>query len=148
MLRAATATLALTPALYAIVPAVARKFDVLGGVERNKPYRDDYLYVFSPWSVLEDSAERLSRHAVALAGKRGLILVEDSMARHAIRYRALRDGNSEVMIRWEWEDEMIRSAVAEGRPVVLVPKDVSRRTEDPPVASWQRIGDLYLLNGQ
>ena len=56
-MRAATATLALTPALYAIVPAVARRFDVLGGVERNKPYRDDYVYVFSPWSVVEDSAE-------------------------------------------------------------------------------------------
>ena len=145
-MRAATATLALTPALYAIVPAVARRFDILRGVERNKPYRDDYVYVFSPWSVLEDSAERLSRHAVTLAGKRGLILVEDSMARYAIRYRALRDGEDGVMFGWEWEDEMIRSATVEGRPVVLVPRDVSLRAEDPPVGSWERIGDLYLLN--
>ena len=140
------ALLVLTPALYALAPAVARNLDVLASVARNKPYRDDYVYLFTPWSVVERSAETMSRHAVRLAGRRGLIVVEDPMAEFAIRYRASRDGEKDLTVTCDARPENITLAVESGRAVVLVPRNADAPGIDPPVGSWVRNGDLYLLD--
>jgi hypothetical protein len=137
--------LALTPVWYTVVPGVARRFDVLRSVARNKPYRDDYAYVFTPWSVVERSAEIMSRHAVGLAGQSGLILVEDPMARFAIRYQAVRSGMEGLQITQDLAPEAVVEAAGAGRTVVLVPMNADAPQTDPPIGLWKRMGDLYKL---
>ncbi len=138
--------LALTPLLYAFTPALARRFDVLSFIERHKPYRDDYVYLFTPWSVVERSAERMSREAVDLAADNGVIIVEDRMAEFAVRYRVIRNGKTGIMITREMEPKDFVRAVEEGRPIVLVPRSVDKPITLPLAGSWRRIGDLYILN--
>jgi hypothetical protein len=145
MLTVAAVLLALTPVIYALVPPAARKLGVLESVARHKPYRDDYEYVFAPWSVVERSAEQMSRDAVALAGERGLILVEDPMAEFAVRYRVIRDGLEGVVVTGGITMERVNAAISENRPVVLVPTNVDVPKADPPAGRWKRVGDLYLL---
>ena len=144
-LTAVLLLLALTPVVYAFVPSVARGFGVLRSVAHHKPYRDDYVYLFIPWSVVEDSAERMSRQAVALTGNDGLILVEDPMAEFAVRYRALRNGLDDRQVTRSVTAGLIQRAVGEARRVVLVPLNADAPKTDAPVGSWKRIGDLYLL---
>ena len=144
-LIASTVFLSLTPLVYAAVPNIARRCGVLRSVGRHKPYRDDYVYLFTPWSFVERSAERMSRQAVTLAGDSGVILIEDSMAEFAIRYRALQDRLDGVLITRAITPELIANAHRHGRPVVLVPHTVAEPPSPPPVGSWQRIGDLYRL---
>lgn len=138
--------LALTPLLYAFTPALARRFDVLRFIERHKPYRDDYVYLFTPWSVVERSAERMSREAVDLAADNGIIIVEDRMAEFAVRYRVIRDGKTAIEITREMEPKDFVRAVEEGRPIVLVPRSVDKPITLPLAGSWRRMGDLYILN--
>jgi hypothetical protein len=141
----AVVMLASTPPAYIAARALARRLDVLRGVARDKPYRDDYVYLFTPWSVVERSAERMSRHAVELAGERGLIFVEDPMAAYAVRYRVLRAGRGDVRITEDVTPDRFRRAVARNRTVVLVPARVSAPQTVPPTGAWHRVGDLYVL---
>jgi hypothetical protein len=142
----ATALLALTPVLYGFAPGVARGFDILADVARNKPYRDDYVYIFTPWSVVERSAEIMSRQAVELGGKHGLIIVEDTMGSYAVRYHALRSGMEGQTITREVAPERIIEAVGAGRTVVLVPHNIEAPRAEPPIGIWRRDGDLYVLD--
>ena len=144
VLAAAAVFLALTPVTYAVAVAVARELDALGTLARNKPYRDDYVYALIPWSVAERSAERMSRHAVELAGPGGVIIVEDAMADFAVRYQALRSSDEPPQVVAEL-GEAAERAVAESRTVVLVPRDRDSPKLDPPVGRWNRVGDLYIL---
>ena len=143
-LLAATVFLALTPVTYAIAVAIARETDALGTLARNKPYRDDYVYALIPWSVVERSAEQMSRHAVELAGPGGVIIVEDAMADFAVRYQALRSSDEPPQVIAELTEAAER-AVAESRTVVLVPMDRDAPRTDPPAGLWHRVGDLYVL---
>lgn len=146
---AAIIMLAATPAVYAAAPPIARWFGVLEGVARHKPYRDDYVYLLTPWSVVERSADRMGREAVALAGPDGVILVEDPMGRPAVRYHAHRSGWTDLLVlavpagQPEWVADLSRQMATNGRRVVLVPADVTR--EPPAEVSWRRVGELYLL---
>lgn len=133
-----------TPFAYIAVPALARRMDALGYFNRNKPYRDDYIYLFRPWSVLERSAERMSREAVDLAGPTGVIIVEDQMAKYAVRYQVARAGRS-VPVVDELAPRDFEEAAAAGRSIVLVPQDVDQPITHPLTASWRRVGDLYVL---
>jgi len=142
---AAWALLGLTPCAYALLPDLGRHCNVLAGVERHKPYRDDYEYVFTPWSIVERSAERMSREAVALAGADGIIVVEDRMAEFAVRYQALRAEYDELEIISNLSAETASRAVDARKPVVLVPANAETPRSEPPIGSWQRVGDLYLL---
>ena len=141
----AWAMLGLTPVLYAMVPDWARQYRVLESVEHRKPYRDDYDYLFTPWSIAESSAERMGREAVALAGADGIIVVEDRMAEFAVRYKALRADYDELQILSSLPAETARNAVEARRSVVLVPANRESPRIEPPVGTWQRVGDLYLL---
>jgi hypothetical protein len=146
-IAAACGLLGLTPCLYAVLPDVARHGKVLASVERHKPYRDDYVYLFTPWSIVERSAERMSRGAVALAGADGIVIVEDRMAEFAVRYQALRADYDELQILNNLPAELAREALDAHRPVVLVPANREAPRIQPPVGTWRQIGDLYLLVG-
>jgi len=147
---AAVLLLLATPGVYALAAPIARHFNVLARFIRHKPYRDDYVYLLTPWSVVERSAERMSREAVTLAGPRGLILVEDGMASFAIAYRALRAGWPELQIKVlsaSQRDKILANARQEakgGRRVVLVPENVER--QPPPHLLLTRRGDLYTFD--
>ncbi|MFH0983848.1 MAG: glycosyltransferase family 39 protein [Planctomycetota bacterium] len=144
VLAVALVLLTTTPVVYAVFPPLARHFHLLRSVARNKPYRDDYIYLLVPWSVVERSAERMSREAVEGAGEHGLIVVEDSMAAFAVRYRALRAGRSALEIICPPDSTAMLRAIESGRPVILVPANAGAPSTPPPFGSWQRAGDLYL----
>ena len=136
----------LTPAFYGLAPAVARRIEALQTLQRGKPYRDDYEYVFAPWSVVDASAETMGREAARLAGDHGLILVEDDMASFAVRYAVWRAGAAGVAIAVSGDHVNIAEALASGRAVVLVPRNVAAlSTPDPVPGHWERAGDLYVL---
>ncbi len=145
VLGVAVAALALTPGVYALVPFAARRLGVLGDLEHRKPYRDDYVYLFQPWAVVETSADRMGREAVAMAGDTGLIHVEDGMASAAVRYHQIRSGRPGLAISHNGRQDELSAAVHAGRTVVLVPADVANPRTPPPVGIWERTGDLYRL---
>jgi hypothetical protein len=148
----ALVSLAWTPALYAVAPyvartpVVARRLTALGWPEHRKPYRDDYVYALVPWSVLEDSAERMSRAAIEAAGPAGLIVCEGRMSEFAIRYRVMRGGFDGIAVAWAAEPAALEEATRAGRSVVLVPRLADAPSLSPPMGSWQRVGDVYVLD--
>lgn len=137
--------LVLTPVIYAFVPQMARRFDALSFFERNKPYRNDYNYLFLPWSVTEHSADRMSREAMELAGEQGVIVVEDRMAEFAVRYQLEIARRAGVTVSFDIEPLDFERFVDEGRTIVLVPRNADQPTTLPLRGSWQRKGDLYVF---
>jgi hypothetical protein len=129
-----------------MTPALLRRFDTLQFFKRNKPYRDDYAYLFHPWSVLERSADRMSREAVELAGESGVIIVEDGMAEYAVRYQAQRAARSRIAVVGELAPEDFQEAAGAGRAIVLVPHQADHPMTHPLTGTWQRKGDLYVLD--
>ncbi|MEZ4279207.1 MAG: hypothetical protein R3F21_06245, partial [Myxococcota bacterium] len=144
----AIALLVATPGIGVALKSLARSGDVLRDFSRNKPYRDDYDYLMTPWTVAEDSADRMSRHVLDLIGEDGLVVYEDYMARYCVVYQAMRQGRGEPSVvpdRDPRMETMVREAVAAGRAVVLIPWDRNRPRAAPPVGHWERAGDLYVL---
>ena len=142
----AVALLTVTPVLSAGAPLLAHRSTFLRRMLHNKPYRDDCVYLLTPWSVVETSAEKLSRHAVELAGDRGLVLIEDGMARFAVQYQALRRNLDQLQISTDTSPGSTAEAIRENRPVVLVPLDRDAPRTPAPIGAWRRVGDLYLLD--
>lgn len=142
---ASWALLVLTPFWYVFAPDAARRFDVLGYVERNKPYRDDYRYLLIPWSAWERSADRLSRHAVELAGENGVIIVEDKMAVFAVQYEVLRSNRDSIRVVRDLPASEMEAATQAGTKIVLIPSSINKPMTHPLTGSWQRVGDLYML---
>ncbi|MHC5111519.1 MAG: glycosyltransferase family 39 protein [Planctomycetota bacterium] len=131
-----------TPLFYAIAPVAARKLNILEDVDRRKPYRDDYTYILTPWSVVEDSAQRMSRHVVSLLADDTLIVIEDGMAEPAIRYQAWMAGKKAIeIVRY---DQLPGGQFGRNRPVVLVPLERDHPRLVVPAGQWQRDGDVYL----
>ncbi|MCP4251373.1 MAG: DUF2723 domain-containing protein [bacterium] len=144
VLAAAAVMLAGTPGVYFVASPIARRMHLLGTRVHNKPYRDDYLYLFIPWSVADRSADRMSRLAVELGGEDGLIIVEDGMAEFAVRYRAKRSRRPGLDIARRPTPDEIDAAIKAGRPVVLVPARRDQPRTDLPYGSWKRVGHLYV----
>ncbi|MFP4145784.1 MAG: ArnT family glycosyltransferase [Phycisphaeraceae bacterium] len=144
-LFAAALLLAVTPSLYAIAPRVAREANVLGSLERDKPYRDDYRYLLLPWSAAEVSAHRMSEAATDLAGPGGIIVARDGMGRFAIEYQLRRRGWENVELRSDLPAHLARDAAEQNRPVVLVPRSVSEPDLPDHVGPWLRQGEMYVL---
>lgn len=142
----ATILVLLTPAFYAAATAIARRTDLLASVARNKPYRDDYTYVLIPWSVAEDSADRLARDAVRLAGPGGLIIVEDQMAGYAVQYHARLADQPQPTVVSPKDTKPMDRAIAENRTIVLVPQERNHPHTDCPRGAWRPNGELYLMN--
>ena len=142
----AAGLLLLTPLIYLQAPELARASGWVEPFERNRPYRDDYTYLFHPWRHHETSAGDMSRHAVELAGERAIIISPNQMAMYAIRYQLHREQRDGVELERTFHSSLARLADRHDRPVVLVPRD----RDDPddgvvlPWGRWVREGDLYL----
>jgi hypothetical protein len=134
--------LALTPAIYAATPALASHFNALGDLARDKPYRDDYRYLFWPWAVTERSAERMAEHAVSLAEPGDLLIVEDPMGRFAVQYALWRDDREPVVLD-RWDESVADQAARADRAVVLVPRRVNQPAPASYGGTWQADGPLY-----
>jgi len=139
--------LLLTPAWYALIPAIGARYDILSGHTHKKPYRNDYEYLFIPWAVVEQSADRMSREAIDLAGPDGLVVYEDPMAQFALEYMVQRTGRAIAVIASESASKVMNQFAAAGKPVVLVPKDRDNVMTPPVSGVWVRHGDLYVLGG-
>lgn len=135
--------LATTPVVYLVAPTVARRLGVLDGIAHDKPYRDDYAYLLTPWSVSETSAERMSTEALELAGKHGLIIAEDGMAKPALLYQRYMHDVPGVDIVVGSKLDAHDDAVAGHRRAVFVPLDRDHPAL-PPSWTWTRHGDLYV----
>lgn len=134
------------PGVYVLTAKVARDRGALGSMARNKPYRDDYRYLFVPWGAGETSAKTMSELAVRLAGDDGVVLVGDSMARFAVGYQIQRRGLSEVTLQVLQEDTPADWSAYRGRVVVLVPASTDTPPIDPPAGwQWRAEGELYVL---
>jgi hypothetical protein len=145
----AVALLVATPLTYAMGTEIARRSHLLARFERNKPYRDDYVYLLIPWTFVDRSAEQMSRQVLALAGPDGRIVIEDWMGDYAVRFSALLAGWGDPEGIW-WEDPGLdaftRDAVADEVPVVLIPWDRDHPRAAPSVGRWRRDGDVYVLD--
>lgn len=135
-----------TLALYLATPALAKRLDVLADVQSNKPYRDDYVYLLSPWGCADTSAETMAQTALELAGEDGIILVEEHVSSYPIRYAFAERGLSEdrVLPLSHLDDAELEAAFQQNEPLVLVP----RNRDKPELACrncfWRRHGDLYV----
>ncbi len=147
-----------TPAVYSAAAAVLSARGAASSLVGNKPYRDGYQAFFLPWGVGQTYATELNDHAYSLAGDHGLILYEDGMMRFALRYAQAtgRAADAVTVMRIETEAPeeiaaqrraLLVSYLAEGRPVVLAPRDRDQPRTCVAQAQWKRVGDLYLLTG-
>lgn len=151
---AAIALLATTPVVYAVAPSVARYYQILDRYPQ-RPCRDNYVYFFVPWSVVETSAEQMSREAIDLARPDGLILYEDGMAQPALEYQRRVGAETTITVasfpRLESPAGRQRlldliATVGPGKPVVFVPRDVRKIEFDIlPGMKWAPRGNLYVL---
>jgi hypothetical protein len=142
----AAGSIALTPVLYLFTPGLARSAGVLGDQTRNKPYRDDYQYLFTAWGSGDDSAARLSRHAADLAaGPDTLLVVQDGMALFAVQYELWRRGLAGTQIVARADADEVRQALEAGRRVVLVPARADGVPAVPPGGEWRPDGELFIL---
>lgn len=154
VITAALILMMLTPGVYVVTPPIARRLQLLDRYPQ-KPFRDNYHYVFTPWSVIERSAEQMSRTALALAGPGGVILYEDRMGAFALKYQALQanwDGILALMPRLDSPEgrgrfmELIQGADGTLRRTVLVPTDVRKVDTDLLGGmKWAPRDNLYVL---
>jgi hypothetical protein len=145
-----------TPAVYWSAAQVARSQGWFASMVKNKPYRDGYATFFLPWGVGDRTADQLNTQAADLAGENGSVLIADRMIVDAMRYAQARGHLADDVeiepIRPQYaEDEQaawrerLTEALAAGRPVVLVPRNRDNPKFFLSDATWQRHGDLYVL---
>jgi hypothetical protein len=145
LVRAAVVLLITTPLVYALVPSVARRFNVLAGYARNKPFRDDYNYIFIPWGFANNSAQRLGRRMLDLAGERALLIIPDTSAAPAVWYEARMAGKEGVNVTSLFDTEQVAHAVQTGGRVIFMPSLVMKEPKPVPGSAWRQEGDLYFL---
>lgn len=134
--RVAFGLLALQPLFYAAVPGLVRHSGVLTTFERHKPYRDDYQYLFLPWTVGERSADQLMQEAFRAVGPEGQLIVEDSMAFYSAAWMRLDRGLVDSVQLLRPEDQLV---VPFDPEAIWIPA----RTDLPPVEGWQQSGALW-----
>ena len=143
LLALAVVLLLLTPVWYAMAPVLGPRIDLLNGYADRKPYRNEYVYVFVPWSVADKSAERMAEEALRLAGPNGVIVAEDEMASFALRYlRQMRKSDAPIQVHPS--DEEMASLGRAYHRIVLVPSFRNAPRLPAPEGTWRRIGDLYV----
>jgi len=81
-----TLCVALAPAaVYALLPGVARNWQVSLGIGRSVPYRDGYRYFLQPWKTGYHGARRFGVEAMAAARPDG-VLIADSTILPVLKY--------------------------------------------------------------
>jgi hypothetical protein len=147
--------LVLTPALYAATPLIARRLHVLDGFAR-KPYRDNYVYLFIPWSRADTSAARMARDGLALSQPDGVIFYEDRTSGSVMRYAVARGGHGRIqtdsMPHLDRErgradfTQLVWRADGSLRPVLLIPADVGHLAAPTlPGLEWVPAGEFFVL---
>lgn len=134
--KAAWLLLLLQPMLYTVTPPLLRNSGILSAFERQKPYRDDYDYLFSPWQVQERSAARLMTETFDAVGTSGAIVVEDSMAFYSAAWMRMYLGREDV--RLLRPEDLLSLKVRAGS--VWVPA----RSDLPPLEGWERSGMVWV----
>lgn len=142
------------PLLYVFVAAQAERYRAFPVVE-GKPYRDGYRSLLVPWGRGDDHGRLVNEAALALAGERGVILIEDPMIGYGLKYlESLHRLPAGVQLysiatlndeRAAPISKAIIDALATDRPVVLVPAHRDSSQTYFADATWDRRGDLYLL---
>ncbi len=144
------------PIIYAATESVLASKGALKSLVGNKPYRDGYAAFFTPWSVGQNHAEVLNNTAFETAGPNGVIVLEDGMMWHALRYRqnfgdepdqievirAYPSQNNDELTKLKHRLHVWHST---GRAVVLVPRDRDAPRTFLSACTWERRGDLYVL---
>ena len=158
-IRIAAAVLLLTtPLVYASAPALVRRTGLLNGVVADHPYDDAARRLLTPWSCTDRAVERATLHAYELAGRRGIILVED-LFQHAagVKYYQDHAKMTDVLLRpLPKPDDQGRQQLASicdeaahwRRTVVLMPAVRGVPPADPPGRHWRPDGDLYVLENR
>lgn len=138
--------IATTLAVYLAAPGLARRLDIFADAQRNKPYRDDYIYLLRPWGCADTSAETMAQKALELAGENGRILVEEHVSSYPIRYACAERGLSEdrVLPLSHLNETELDSAFHRPEPLVLVPRNRDEPDLNCRDCTWTRRGDLYL----
>ncbi len=133
--------LLLQPLLYGAAPSIARASGLLANWERHKPYRDDYRYLFWPWTVTETSAARMAADAVDAAAPNGVVVVEDAMGKYAILWE-IHDRGLDASMNVLRPADMVPllDAIRDKRPAVWVP----RRGDAPALPpNWEPLGSAW-----
>jgi hypothetical protein len=141
----AVVLVAATPFVYLAAPGLAQWAGVLESRQRSKPYRDDYVYLFSAWGRADQSADALAHAVLAGCTNHGLIVVPDSSAMPVVSYAIRKAGRDRVAIRAEFDGVEAAAVLAQGGTVLFVPR--TRGDEPPPAVPgrWVAKGDLYAL---
>lgn len=131
--RCCFVALLLQPLGYAVMPSLVRSSGVMASLERRKPYRDDYHYLFWPWMVSETSADQLSEDAVAAAGPgTGVVAVEDPMAFHAVAWKMTSRGQR---VRVVYGRDLSQDGIG-----VWIPA----RSDAPLQPGWTKQGEVWI----
>ena len=141
-------SIGVSPWVYALTANVARDLIVLGDLARNKPYRDDYHYLFKPWGIDKTSAKKMSDFAIELAGQGGVLVVEDGMAMFPVKYRAWQLGRDDLVFQRELPADTSGASSWLDRRLVLVPRRINYPPTAPAGMVWRAEGQLYVLEPQ
>ncbi len=138
------------PLVYAGAAAVLADRSAFPALVGNKPYRNGYQALLLPWGVGQDHAERLNADAARQAGHHGLLLVEDGMMIFSLEYARLlgRLPDGVDLRRFHHDPSeagLLLDALADSRPVILVPRDRDRPSPPPGGTRWSRFNDIYIL---
>ncbi|MBI5865850.1 MAG: DUF2723 domain-containing protein [Planctomycetes bacterium] len=145
------------PLLYEFAYRVLSSRDALGSMIAKKPYRDGYAAMLLPLGDRGGYVQKTNSVAFSLAGRDGVILVGDEMFEHALRLHQRQTPAfsgvqlvflNEVRATNGWESLRRRLAewLAEGKTIVLTPRDRTHPTIEPLNARWTQSGDLYKLD--
>lgn len=160
IVAAALLTALWTPLVYWAATEVVRSLGLLRALVQNKPYRDGYQTFFLPWGCAKNHGRALNEAVARLAGEDGLVIVEDDVVLHGLRYGKVTGMLAAGVIVQRFDlfhpsnddnDDLeairlcVRRYWQEGRPVVLVPRDRDAPLVRVPGATWARRGDVYCL---
>jgi hypothetical protein len=158
-----TLCVALAPAaVYALLPGVARNWQVSLGIGRSVPYRDGYRYFLQPWKTGYRGARRFGVEAIEAVGPDG-VLIADSTILPVLKYLQEVNGiGGDVTVQGfadhcfygpaTIDDQTIESALRSGRVVgvcsdhpTYVPRWLSETARGEPGARFilRRVGVIY-----
>ncbi len=126
--------LILQPLLYALTPTLVRASGVLTSFERNKPYRDDYRYLFWPWMRAETSAHQLAQDTLSAYGTGpGKVWVQDTMALYTLKWAFHHHGLADTAV-------IPQPETPEASAAVWVPA----RADSPAPAGWIKLREVWI----
>jgi len=136
-LRWAALALALLPvAVYAVLPAAARRAGLVTS-PHDVPYRDEYRHFLQPWQCGEDGPRRLAEAVFSRLPERAVMLADSTVAPPLVYVQVVEGRRPDVFLAsvgarppylsaseerryWRSEASLLPALAAEGRRVFLV----------------------------